>query len=255
MDAKNRVPTHTGNWKLETGNFTLINVVGDSLSMPRPDDHISGADLYWVRLQARLGAGYHVIQNSRRRTDSREIRKDIVDRITGYPAKILILHTGIVDCFPRLFDQREHAVLSALQSGGLKFISKAVINYASKRRYERTKHRPRVQVPLAEYQENIQAICDTALANGAGWVVLLGILKTNDEQRARNYNVDAQIQSYDAALQTIASGNKHIHYLDLDAYFETQGIVPILQSDGHHLTKEAHRHIAELLTTLIAGLG
>jgi hypothetical protein len=231
----------------------LINVVGDSLSMPRVEDGISGMDLYWLLLQERLGPSYYVIHHSKRRTDSSEIRRDLADLITGYPAHALILHTGIVDCFPRLFSRREHAVLSGLQRIGLGFITRFITGYAGRHRYQWTKNRPRVYVPLPQYRENIWAIIDSALRSQTQHVLLLAILDTNDDLRQRTYNVDAQIRVYNNVLRELAADSQHIHYLDLNAYFQARGIMPVL-SDGHHLTREAHIHIAEILATCIRNL-
>lgn len=233
----------------------LINVVGDSLSMPRVADNISGMDLYWLLLQERLGAPYYVIHHSKRRTDSSEIRRDVPDLIAGYPAHTLILHTGIVDCFPRLFSRREHTILSTLQSLKLGFITKFITDYAGKRRYQWTKNRPRVYVPLPQYRDNMQAIINAALAHGTQHVILLGILDTNDDLRQRTYNVDAQIRSYNDALCKIAESHPgQVSYIDLNAYFQPRGIIPVLASDGHHLTCEAHAHIADLLAEHIRAL-
>lgn len=233
----------------------LINVVGDSLSMPRAIDNIGGMDVYWMRLQEQLGAPYYVIHHSKRRTDSSEIRRDVPDTITGYPAHVLILQTGIVDCFPRLFSRREHQFLSGLQAVKLGFITKFITEYAGKRRYQWTKNRPRVYVALPQYRENVQAIVNAALANHTQNVILLGILYTNDDLRQRTYNIDAQITSYNDALRQIAEANpRQVQYLDLNAYFQPRGINPVLDSDGHHLTREAHIHIADLLAERIRAL-
>lgn len=233
----------------------LINVVGDSLSMPRAIDDISGMDLYWLLLQERLGAPYYVIHHGRRRTDSSEIRRDIPDLIAGYPAHVLILHTGIVDCFPRLFSRREHQLLNGLQAVKLGFITKFITEYAGKRRYQWTKNRPRVYVPLSQYRDNMQAIINAALANGTQHIILLGILDTNDDLRQRTYNVDAQIRAYNNALREIAEAHpKQVTYIDLNAYFQPRGIIPVLESDGHHLTREAHTNIADLLAEHIRAL-
>lgn len=232
----------------------LINLVGDSLSMVRPNEGIQGPDLYWMQLQERLGAPYYVVVHSRRRNDTAWVAQTLDEDILAFPAHVLVLHLGIVDGFPRLFSKREHALLDGLKTVGLGFITRAITQFASRHRPFLTRHFPKFYVNLPDFERNLHTILRAVQARQAArHIILLGILDTSEENARRTYRARESIAAYDAALRRMASEYPNVHYIDLNGYFKARGITPIL-ADGHHLSAQAQPHVAALLEAEIRRL-
>jgi hypothetical protein len=232
----------------------LINLVGDSLSMVRPNEGIQGKDLYWMQLQERLGAPYYVVVHSRRRNDTAWVVQTIDEDILAFPAHILILHLGIVDGFPRLFNKREHAILDGLKSVGLGFITRFVTRLASRNRPFITRHFQKFYVRLPDFERNLHTILQAVQQRQlAQHVILLGILDTTEENARRTYRAVESIAAYDAVLRRMTTEYLNVHYIDLNGYFKARAMMPILD-DGHHLNLQAHPHVAALLEAEIRRL-
>lgn len=232
----------------------IINVVGDSLSLARPADGIPGDALYWALLQERLGAPYYVIAHSRRSNDTAQVVRTMHEDILAFPMFALVLHLGIVDCFPRLFSRREHELLCALKRLRLGGVTRAVTRLAARHRLRLTRCLQKRYVSLPDFARNLHTIIETVQACGAAQhIILLGILETSAEKASRTYQAAESIRAYDAALRRMTIQYPHVHYIDLNDYFRTRGITPTLP-DGHHLNPAAHPHVAALLEATIRRL-
>ena len=226
----------------------LINVVGDSLSMVRPDEGITGNQLYWYQLQRLLGPEYYVINSSHRAYDSSGLRRGVEDEIAHFRAYAAIIHLGVVDCWPRLFSRREKQVLQLLEQARLAFVTRKIVSFASARRYELTRRRPRVYVPLERFRANIEEVLSRAWEVGAAeHVFLLSILEPTDTVLQRSHGLLANVRAYNGALKSIAEAcRERVSYLNLNEHFRDKRIAPLLP-DGHHISAQAHAELARLL--------
>jgi hypothetical protein len=232
----------------------IINVVGDSLSLVRPAEGIRGDTLYWTLLQERLGHPYYVIAHSRRSNDTAQVVRTMHEDILAFPMFALVLHLGIVDCFPRLFSKREHDVLHTLTSMRLGGLTRTVTRLAARHRLCLTRRFPKHYVSLPDFTHNLHTIVESVQRCGAArHIILLGILDTSVEKSSRTYQAAESIRAYDAVLRRMTIQYACVHYIDLNGYFKAQGITPTLP-DGHHLNPDAHPHVAALLETTIRRL-
>jgi hypothetical protein len=195
-----------------------------------------------------------VVVHSRRRNDTAWVVQTIDEDILAFPAHILILHLGIVDGFPRLFNKREHAILDGLKSVGLGFITRFVTRLASRNRPFITRHFQKFYVRLPDFERNLHTILQAVQQRQlAQHVILLGILDTTEENARRTYRAVESIAAYDAVLRRMTTEYLNVHYIDLNGYFKARAMMPILD-DGHHLNLQAHPHVAALLEAEIRRL-
>ncbi|MBL8161426.1 MAG: SGNH/GDSL hydrolase family protein [Anaerolineae bacterium] len=232
----------------------IINVVGDSLSLVRPAEGIRGDDLYWMLLQERLGPPYYVVAHSRRSNDTAQVVRTMHEDILAFPMFALVLHLGIVDCFPRLFSKREHDLLHVLTRLHLGTITRTVTRLAARHRLGLTRRFQKHYVSLPDFTHNLHTIMGAVQGcNAAQHIILLGILDTSAEKASRTYQAVESIRAYDAVLRRMTIQYPCVHYIDLNGYFKAQGITPTLP-DGHHLSPAAHPHVAALLEATIRRL-
>ena len=147
-----------------------IVLIADSLSLPRaynkfsvvkkknidPEgDYIEYEETYPYLLRKSLSGFEIIFRNSRANTTKDVYAEVINNEIYVFKPDILILHIGIVDCFPRLFTLKEKRLLQFLSN---KMRTK-IIQYFSKRRYKITKRRKINIIPLDKFTKYVEEIC------------------------------------------------------------------------------------------------
>ena len=133
--------------------MTRISIIGDSLSMPRPDNGVDYNDTYSSLLSKK---GFDVVDRSRRSNDTnlQSIRQHVVDDILYINPDIVIVLLGIMDCAPRIFTKIESRLLNLLPNS----IKVLIIKFLSKHRYFITKHRRISYVDQSSFRSNLENI-------------------------------------------------------------------------------------------------
>jgi hypothetical protein len=235
-----------------------LHVIGDSLAMERPEEGIGPEDLYWQRLAAH--PGHTVTAAVKREQDSAQAWAaawkaahdgEITDPLAA--CDVLILHLGIVDCFPRVFTRRERAFLSWLKRVRLGWLSTRVIAFGSAHRYAITRLRRICYVSPAAYPVLLERIIVHARARGgAQRVCLFSILEPVADKVARNYGLVEAVAAYNDALRGLAARLPGVVFLDLNAAFG-DARDRLLLDDGYHITREAHARIAACVQAQLGG--
>lgn len=207
-----------------------IVILGDSLSMPRPDDGITYNETYAYLLYDK---GYEVINRSRRanNTSIQAKTQNILDDIIFLDPTSIVIFLGITDCAPRMFTKKETLVLGIFPN----FLRKIIIGFFSKHRYFITKLRKITYVSRVNFKKNMNTIIKHAVEKNCQ-IILCTIPETNKTNIERSFNFKENIEMYNETIKKIS--NKYNLSL-----VETQKCSDGLLEDGIHITKNMHHFI------------
>ena len=213
-----------------------IVIIGDSLSLPRPDDGINFECTYPYLLSKELDS-FIIINRSRRANDTKEqtVNQNIMDDIVYLKPDILIIHLGIVDCAPRIFSRNETTLLKYL-----KFVNKYIIKFASRHRYLITKIFKKVYVKPNEFQQNLEVLIKK-VKEYTNKVYIVNIANTNEENINKSYGFIQHINTYNEILENIAK-DENIKLIDINSVTGN-----ILLDDGIHLNENGNIKMSQIL--------
>ena len=219
-----------------------ILLVGDSLSMVRPDFGVAYQDTFAYKLQAELEDSI-LINASIRANSSQNALTDnyCYETLDAVKPDLVIYFLGVVDCMPRLFSRRQRLLLRLLMATKfLKGLGKLIIAYKSKRRYEFTKKKLIQYVPIKNWNENLERF----LIKARSKVIFVNIPFPGQRLVSRNYQIDEIVNNYNSCLSEQAK--KHGAML-VDFYGITRESPHLLLEDGYHITVEAHKILTKIL--------
>ncbi len=219
----------------------------------RTSDQIYLKDTYSYKLQQHLPFGNYVINWSAGSNSSRSIRSKSVltNLLTSEPA-FVIIQVGIVDCAPRLLSTVERFVVGLMiRIPILGVFARMYISFKSHYRIHLTKIFKRTCVPLVEYRDNMRFVIESILqTKRIEKVAIINIASPGDYLISRSYGICNNIKLYNSIIDEIANAQKeNILVVNLHEITERNPSW-INQSDGHHITAEAHDWIAKQLLRL-----
>ncbi|MBP2201423.1 lysophospholipase L1-like esterase [Methanococcus voltae] len=226
----------------------IITILGDSISMVRPNEGISLRELYSYKLQENLGSEYYVVNNAIRGSYAKVQLNNMEDTVLCNNSEVVIIFFGIVDCFPRLFSRTEKLIMAGLSKFKLDCINKAIIHIKSKNRYFFTKSQKKVYTRVYDFDKIYSDIILKIEKTGCKQIILVNIPSTNEKTKKRNYGVDENIREYNLIISKQLE-NKKIDLVDL--YTITENNPNIILEDGHHISKEGHKILSEILSEKI----
>jgi lysophospholipase L1-like esterase len=211
-------------------------IIGDSLSMPRPDDKIQYEKTYPYLLNQALDLIY-VINRSRRANDTQlQLEsQNIADDIDYIKPDYVVIHLGIVDCAPRIFSRNESFLINKLRYG-----KPQIIKFVSKNRKAFTRIRKIQYVPLFKYVRNMKQLINIAKGHTPN-IFVCNIAKTNYDNEVRSYNFAKHIQTYNEKLKELVK-EECVELIDLNVYGSS-----ILLNDGIHLNEQGNLLVFKLL--------
>jgi lysophospholipase L1-like esterase len=216
-----------------------VVIIGDSLSMPRPDESLFYEETYPYLLKQDLGNSFEVINRGKRANTIKHQSEDqnIFDDIIFFYPKYVVIQLGIVDCAPRLFSRR----FGKYVIGNIKpeMLKKFIIQQFSNRRLFFTKHFPRQYVPFSEFMYWYDYLLKIVKEFGS-IPITVNIAQTTIENNKRSYGFSQHINKYNRAIEELSS---QYSALLIDAYkiSETNNI---LLPDGIHLNKFGSKIVA-----------
>ncbi|MCX8059002.1 MAG: SGNH/GDSL hydrolase family protein [Spirochaetes bacterium] len=213
-----------------------IVILGDSLSLPRPENNILFEDTYPYLLSTYKNI--LVINRSKRANDtnmqSRE--ENLKEDILYLQPNFLIIHLGIVDCAPRVFTRFETYFLIPFLNKFLFGFGNFLVNLFSKYRYFITKLRKIHYVEINKYYENLKKIIQYSKENVKDIkIILIKILNTNEKNEKKSYMFNCTINNYNKVIDKIKEEDDNIKVIDLQNLDKN-----LLLDDGIHLNKEGH---------------
>lgn len=220
-----------------------ILLVGDSISMVRPNEGVFFQDLFITKLNI-IFPGNIVVNAALRSNDTQSILKDhfLNEYVHPLSPDIIILQMGIVDASPRIFTKNEKMILSILSKSRLmKPLAKRVIKFRSERRYEFTQKRAVSSVTLSDFKNNLDkflSICKNDNPNVH--FIVINICKPGKFMIERNFGIISQILAYNAVLSDFRDDN---NFELIDIYNYTAENPDTLLPDGYHITPKIHLYL------------
>jgi len=219
-----------------------IIILGNSLSIPRPDDQVDYVNTYPYIL---VKSGYEVINRSRRINDIeiQSTEQNMLDDVDYLRPDYVVIHLGIVECAPRIFSKKNRAYLRILPSKIRNFI----INFLSKYREIITKHRKINYVDIVSFEANfIQVINRIHSRNPSIKIVVININNTNMYNNKRSYGFNSNINNYNDVINKLPF-KFPINLYVINTNLHKGGLL----NDGIHINSVMHKYISDQILSII----
>lgn len=224
-----------------------IVILSDSLGRPRPDladeEKTRITDVYGSILAEKLGKPFIVDLCYVESIDTEDALLWSQRMVAFREPDIIIYHLGINDCTPRVF--RKNANPFIFYPLFRKLTGDICLKAISRYRYYLTRALRRTHVPLADYKTNLQKMRAEVIKYSPHCSFFaISIAKASQKIAVRNYELNENIEKYNNALCELFG----------DRYIDVNLMLPndqLLISDGVHLTKIAHRLLADELADRI----
>lgn len=215
-------------------------ILGDSLGLAtgiksvQTPDAVEYEETYPYLLKKSLPE-WEIISTCKRsnRIDKQASLQWLSDDIILYKPSVVVIHLGICDCAPRIFNRYESFILSNLPL----YIREPITAFFSKHRYFFTKHFKKVYVKKMPFKSNMKKLINTICEINA-FPILVSIADTNKRNKEKSYNYDKNIQEYNQILLEL-SKEYNLPYINM---FEEGD--RILLPDGIHLSTEGSKLLA-----------
>jgi lysophospholipase L1-like esterase len=177
----------------------------------------------------------------------------LFDDIIGlWKPDVVILQIGIVDCAPRLFGPRQHAVLSNPLFP--RPISAPIIKVMSRYRRQVIKLRPNVRYTKPQrFESSLDKLGQLINALPAR-AVALPIVDTFAEHEYRTPGYNEAVNAYNEIWRARAKRH-NIGFLEPEQVFGRREARELVLSDGHHLTQLGHHLVADALSDWVSAKG
>jgi lysophospholipase L1-like esterase len=215
---------------------TRIQIIGDSLSLHRKDEGILYKDTYPYILSKK----YDVVLTS----NYSKTTNDNV--ILAEDTKYVIIHLGLVDCFPRVYAKNTKLILFYLPNQ----LRQIVTFFHRHYRYYFTRMFPKVTTESDDFNYNMRKLLHAINMSGAK-PIIVDIVNVSDEVAKRNFNANENIEKYNDYLRRLCFAydceRVRLHYM-------TKHHPEMLHTDGQHLSKIGHIVLAGLIDDTIWGM-
>lgn len=213
-----------------------IQIIGDSLSLHRKDEGILYKDTYPYILSKK----YDVVLTS----NYSKTTNDNV--ILAEDTKYVIIHLGLVDCFPRVYAKNTKLILFYLPNQ----LRQIVTFFHRHYRYYFTRMFPKVTTEKFDFYINMSRLIMEIQQSGAK-PIIVDIVNVSDKVTKRNYGANENIEKYNDTLRKISFQRDcervRLHYM-------TKHHPEMLHTDGQHLSKIGHIVLAGLIDDTIEGM-
>ncbi|RPI86143.1 MAG: hypothetical protein EHM34_00165 [Nitrosopumilales archaeon] len=214
-------------------------IIGDSLSLPRDD--IPFEKTY----AALLENDYDIVMDSVYGNTTRDACNGSLFSVLL--SDYVIVHLGIVDCFPRLLDARTRKILSIFPAQ----VRKIALYPITKYRYEFTKTFPKVLVSKDEFYWNMVKLLSKIRSSNA-IPIIIDISDVSNSIACRNYGVRNNIFSYNDVLRKLIYQYDCVH---VNLNYMTRHYSEMIHKDGQHLSETGHAILYGMIKDEIRQLG
>lgn len=220
-----------------------VLVLGDSLTFGRPKYHISNDDTWPSQIEA---SGFRVFHRGMGGASSKSVLDEarhlygyMIDEVSNRqpPFDLCFIQVGIVDYTPRLLSQKLHRVIGVFPGGGR--VVAALSRFGP---LIRLVGKP--WVSLVEFQRNVMNILDLCSKLAAD-VVFIEIAKPAHFLIDNCGDFSGVVHQYNSVLRDASNDG----YLPV---FENLDLGDLLLPDGHHLTKDGHKRIAQQILNYLS---
>jgi acyl-CoA thioesterase I len=233
-----------------------IVIIADSLSLPRPKDlgDIPYEETYPylldLALRAELGNQAPIVMEKGKRARTiTEVINDWKEYVTWRRPEVVIVHTGIVDCAPRVFLPKQQAFVDSIR---INWIKKLILSFVRKYRRNIIKLFPnKVYTPLETYKSAVVELTDLAKLDGVKALIFIKTVTPPDDLEYRSPGFHKNVNIYNKALDQVRA-NPGVYLIELDNIFHESGnLEKYILNDGFHLSVEGNRVLAKQLVHLL----
>ncbi len=224
-----------------------VIIFSDSLGRPRPDlsdvnQRTCINDVYGELLKESYSETINVELIYIESLDSRDAIFWGERMVAFREPDVVFFHFGINDCAPRLFRKNSRSIL--LNKNFMKFTNNLFLKFASYFRYQITRYRKLVYIPVNDFIKNIETIETSVLLYSPNcefyFLGIIGSLALNK----KSYNYNKNIAVYNASLKNKYSKK----FIDVENLVgNDKGLI----EDNVHLNKGAHKIIFNKLKQII----
>lgn len=227
--------------------LSRVIAAGDSLGLPR----LKPAEVSWSQVWPTLledhlrerGLDIRVENHCRRERTLPRFLKEYDDIVTLWEPEAVVIQIGIVDCAPRLFSPLQHALLNNRWFHWR--IARIIIRTASRFRRQIITIRPWVRyTPRKRFQKTLDRLEDRV--KGIPHLLILPILKTFPEHEYRSPGYNRSVDRYNAMWRDWCE-RVGAFWISHETVQQNDSMERLLLTDGHHLSVEGHKRIAEIL--------
>lgn len=222
-----------------------IIIFTDSLGRPRPDINQDEATEYEDTY------GYKVKKHFANNHDIELLYIESLDTIDAIHwsqrmvafrrPDIVIFQIGINDCAPRIFKKKSNSIFLNKKFNKITF--NLFMKFIGTYRFYLTKVLNRTYTSPQEFRRNFSIIIsEIKKYNINARFITISIAKTSNSLSKRSYNINNNINTYNAILKDIFINSNY--YVDVN---DISSCETLTISDGIHLTKETHKKLAEIL--------
>jgi lysophospholipase L1-like esterase len=170
------------------------------------------------------------------------------DFVGLWDADVLILQVGIVDCAPRVFGPRQHALLSSRLVPG--FVRDLIIRTASRYRRQIIELRPRVRYTQPGAFERALAELGTRLSDRVSRVLVIPVLGPTDDHEKRSPGCRASVALCNDTWRRWCVSEQRT-YLEYSDAFGESSLEDVVAGDGYHLSPAGNQKLAESLVAIL----
>lgn len=234
-----------------TAPFRVV-IAADSLGLPRRGpDPVRAREAWPTLLEERLRGALDdvaVVNRAQRGLTLPALVGKYDDLVGLWEADVLVLQVGIVDCAPRVFGQRQRALLSSrLVPGTLRRI---VTRLAARYRRQIITMRPRVRYTSPRQFRSSLRDLGSRLEERDPRILVLPILGSIERHEARSPGYSESVTLYNAAWREWCRAGRR-RFLEYGDVFAEAPLEQVVATDGHHLTVAGNRLIADAVAARI----
>lgn len=232
-------------------------VAGDSLSCPRQKEGIvremlyanlvhAGGDHDASSVLANLSVPGITVSQSLKACE-----RELADQSTGSPGTfdLAVVQLGVVDCPYRTTPLRVKSVVSRLPAGP----RKRIVAWLHRNRHALINHGPKWSyTPLPRFLKQYGQLV-RLLKRHADRVVLIDIFPPGAYFIEHSPHIESRILAYNEVIARVARDEK-VTLIDTRAFCDRHSDHDVVSAhDGHHLTPDGHRLLAEEIQEILGG--
>ena len=179
-----------------------------------------------------------------------EVWDDLNNDENAVDYDLIIVHVGIVDCYPRIFLPEERALVSQLSNTNTQF-SNLVLSFAHEQRRNIIQLHPnRVYVPFLRWKECLKSIIK--IKKDTQNMIFVNIIQPSDREEYRSPGAIENVAKYNSVLEELVAQNKGVYLIDFNnLIIKNGGPSKLTIFDEIHINQEAHKILATALTERI----
>ncbi len=238
----------------ESENYFLIQIHGDSLSLPRNKEGVPFYLTYPELIRSSIeeikkGKKIYLYNFSRGSITINQVYQELLEKI-GYFSRtgnILVIQIGVCDCAPRPIPYWLRNIIGTLPEKARTYAIKQI--HTNRPLIQRAGIKWQMVPPrtFLEYYAKLLSVATKAFDR----IYLINIAPTNPETEMQSPGFSFQIEKYNSLIKEVVENmnNEKLRLLDVHSKIKnkTGELSLYINKDGVHITVLAHRMYADMI--------